>query len=71
MIGDVTPDQVRLKQFSSSSTQTETDELSVKAQYIIENFNIIKAYWRKREITSVAIFACSVGILISVIAQKI
>ena len=33
MIGDVTPDQVRLKQFSSSSTQTETDELSVKAQY--------------------------------------
>ena len=71
MIGDVTPDQVRLKQFSSSSTQTDTDELSVKARNIIENFNIIEAYWRKREITSVAFFACSVGILITIIAQKI
>ena len=70
MIGDITPDQVRLKQFSSSFTQTEPDELSVKARYIIENFNTIETYWRKREITSIAFFACSVGILISIIAQK-
>ena len=47
---DIGPDEVYIKGWTNTSTQTPRDDLYEEAAKIVQNYDAIEKYWKKRQL---------------------